>query len=296
MASRTGPNLPLLTTVVLWAYNFTAIKLVYAEVSAPAVTLSRSVLVWFVFAAICLFLREPIRYPQGTVFRFLLQGFLANGIYMVLFMEGMRHTTPANASIIMAMSPVLTNLFSILAGQEHFRWRVVWGTVVALSGVVMAEMAHGVPTGGTLMGNLMILAAASVWAFAVVVMQSVMGSMNPYRALTLALPGALLALIPYGWTATLRQDWTHLSSSVWVNYVHVVALSGGLAFATYYMGMRQIGPGRATLYQFLIPPLAAVLAWVVLGQPVLPAQWAGLGLAILGVWYGSRKENGRAEV
>jgi len=40
---------------------------------------------------------------------------------------------------------------------------------------------------------------------------------------------------------------------------------------------------------FLVPPLAAVLAWVMLGEVMPPLAWSGMALAGVGVVLATRK-------
>lgn len=274
------PNAALAFTVVAWAYNFSAVRLVYGAMSPASLALTRLILVYILFAGYCLATGISLKYPKGTAFKFLLQGFMANGIYMVLFLEGMKRTTPALGSTIMAMAPVFAALLAMGLRAEPFRWQRLAGACVAFAGVAIAERD---PSGlhGTLAGNLMILSAALLWSIALLVMKPLVAEVGPVRALTLALPGAFLALVPVGASDAIHQSW-NFGLPVWLNFAHVALISGGVGFATYYKGVHQIGVVRATMYQFVVPPLAALVAWGVFGQQPGPQFWFGVLFVIGG--------------
>jgi drug/metabolite transporter (DMT)-like permease len=274
--------------VLMWAYNFSAVKIAYREMTPGAVTLTRMVGVWLFFVGLCLWRKIPIRYPAGMRNRYLLQGFLANGLYMIFFMEGMKRTSAAEAAIFMAMSPILTNVFSVLSRQEAFRWQVVYGTVIAFAGVMVTQLGADPHGGGSWLGNLLIFCGAATWATAVIVMRPLLSTTGPILSFTLALPGSLVLLVPVYGAAVVQQDWTSISAVGWTHYVHIVWISGGLAFAAFYRGVEQIGASRATMYQFVVPPLAAFLAWIALGEHLSLYHVLGLAIVLAGVLYGAR--------
>jgi drug/metabolite transporter (DMT)-like permease len=129
-----------------------------------------------------------------------------------------------------------------------------------------------------------ILASSVVWASSVVVMRPVLSEMSPLRTLTLSMPAALLALVPYGARAFLETDFATISVRGWLMFGHVAVLSGVVAFLCFYEGIRQVGASTATLYQFFVPPTTVFFAWMVLGELIQPLQAIGLTVVIVGVW------------
>lgn len=289
------PNLPILFTVVAWAYNFTALKFVYRELSPAAVGLTRSIIVMLLFMAYCAVIKQPISYPKKLVGRLLLQGFLANGVYMVLFLEGIQRTTPAMAAIIMATAPLMTSGLAMGLKLEPFKWQPLYGMFLSLAGVAFAQSDKLHSSADGMLGNLFIFLAAALWAVSVLIMRPILEEMPAIRAVTLVLPGALVALLPYGLLATVHTVWSHLSVPGWLNYAHVAILSGGVAFVTYYKGMQQIGVVRGTAYQFLVPPLAALIAWGFLGMKPSWQLWVGLLLVLVGLYWSSALPAGKTD-
>ncbi|MCX7799410.1 MAG: DMT family transporter [Fimbriimonadales bacterium] len=273
--------------MVCWAFNFVAIKLAYREVSAPAVGFVRTLATYALMVLFVAARREPLGYPRGEAWRFLWMGFVASGAYMVAFLEGMSRTSPAEASILLSTSPLFVMLLSAWAGFERLRSGTLAGAAVAMTGVAMVA-APTAKTPGHLGGNLLILLSSLVWAWGVLLAKPLSEAHSPQRVLMLSLPGALLAIAPYGWSSTVATDWTSLEPlTLWmVGYVAVFA--GGLAFTLFYLGVRQVGPTGAMLHQYAVPPGAALLAWWLLGDPLRPLQLVGMVVTFAGLTWALR--------
>lgn len=276
-------------TVLLWGLNFPAVKVLYRVVDAPAVALCRTLLTALIMVPYCWAVRESLTYPKGYGFRIIAQGFVSLGVYMVLFMEGMRTAPPAVAAIILATAPILTTLAGVLAKQDKFEWRSLGGLIVSFVGAAMVLLGGAEKSEGELLGALLILLSAAVWAVGVVLVRPIMAVASPTRIFTLSMPGSLLVLIPYGLVPSLHTDWTNLSIIDWLVFTHVSVLSGGVAFVTYYLAVNRLGAARTGFYQYFIPPLAAFSSWLVLDAKLHPIQLLGLAVVLAGVIAGTRR-------
>lgn len=279
---------PLLFTVTAWGFNFVALKFVYREFSPAATSLIRFVITIVAMGAICLFLREPLKYPKGDSLRILWLGFVAMGVYMVLFLEGLNYTTPADSAIILSTSPVFTYFFAIAAKQEEFRVCALLGSLVAFVGVSVVVLGAGNETNGSLLGNSITLASSIVWAYSAVVSRPLTQRYTPARVFTLAMPGSLPILIPYGLLPALSVDYMSVAPITWAMMFHVAVLSGALGFTGFYVGVRQVGAAGAMLYQFLAPPLAMICAAIFLGAHIGILQVMGFVLVVIGVVWATR--------
>lgn len=285
--ARFLPNLPLSFTVLVWAYNFTAVKLVYRHVPPDALAVGRSILVTFGMLAYCLVTKHSLEVAPEHRVKLVINGFFAYGVYMVCFLEGIRHTTPAISAIILAITPVLAGLISMAFKQESFRPMAVVGAVIAFCGVALAEMDRQLTGSSTLLGNMLTLLGAITWACTLVYIKPVVAAVGPLRTVAIGLPVGLIALLPYGFRSVTEQKWTSFGTEFWANFLHVSLISGGVGFVTYYRGMNKIGVVRGSMYQFFVPPCAVVIAWMLLGQQPGALFWTGLVVVLAGVWLGS---------
>ncbi|MBS1704993.1 MAG: DMT family transporter [Armatimonadetes bacterium] len=281
------PNFAMSVVVILWSYNYIALKFVYTQISPPAVALVRWIVTVAFFYIVAKAAKQDLTYPPGERSRYLLGGFLAFGLYMVLFLWGMNLTSPTEAAILLTTSPIWVQIFMALAKVENLRRETVAGAVIAFIGSVLVISGSGAADRGSLIGNVMVGVSAMVWAWSVMVMRTAIPMRPQLANFALALPGAGLALIPFGLTASIQQNWSGISPMVWLNFGHVIFLSGGVAMPLYYRGIEEVGPTQASLYQLLTPSVAALMQLLILKHPVTALQWVGIVVVFIGVMYGN---------
>jgi len=270
--------------MLIWGFNFVALKLALLQFGAPASALVRAVLMYGVLLVLCRMGKMSLRYPPGTFWRISLQGFLAMGLYMVFFVSGMRTSTPAEGAIILGCGPVFTLLLAACVGQERFRLSILWGTLLAFAGVGLVVYASPTAhTGGAIQGNLLLLVSAVIWAAATVVSRPIVRDMHPLRMLTLSMPAGLVALLPYGLMDTIHTPWSQLNAtSIWMMLYFSLA-AGVVGFVLFYRGVQEVGASGAMLYQYLVSPIAALSGFLFMGIPMAPLQFVGLIVVLSGV-------------
>jgi drug/metabolite transporter (DMT)-like permease len=200
----------------------------------------------------------------------------------------MRGSGSAEGAIILATAPVFTTIFAVLYKQEEFSVGTLFGAVVAFAGTVLVILGGGAVSHGHLIANLLILVSSVVWAYGAVLMRPLLAKYSPTQALTLSMPGALLALIPYGLIPTLHMDWSAMTPLAWSMLAYISVLAGVVGFLGFYAGVRQIGAARAMMYQYFVSPTTAVFAYLVFGKALTLSQSVGLVIVITGVALASR--------
>lgn len=285
---KARPNGPLMWMVLFWGFNFVAVKVLYKEMSPPAVSIYRWLVMYGLLIGICRVRRLSLVPKREDWPLILLVGAICMGAYMVLFLEGMSKTTSSEGAIMLATSPILTYLFSCLRKHEPFSGGALIGAIIAFIGVGTVILGGSAAGHGSLMGNLTVLLSAVVWAVGAVVMKPLVSKYDPTQLLTISMPGALPILIPYGLMATVNTDLSRISPTAWFMFGTVAVLSGVVAFACFYAGIRKIGAPAATLYQYFVPPTAVFFGWVVLKVVPTPMQLSGLLIVLGGVAYAGR--------
>lgn len=280
-------NLPLVITMLCWGFNFVSMKLVYKQVPPDAVALVRWIPMWICLAVWAKWRFGRIWVDKDDLLRCLFVGFLSMGLYMALFLHGLKGTTPSEAAILLATVPILTPIIAVLFRQEKANGWAMVGAVVAFSGVGLLMSGGDQKLHGSLIANVMVLASAVVWALSTAIARPLLGKYPAGLVLTSSLPGALPLLLVMGTRAALEVNWGGLETYVWWNLAQVVFASGVVAFLMYYLGIAQIGPSAATMYQFVVPPLSSLFAYAVFGTILAPLQWVGFAVVLAGVAFGS---------
>jgi drug/metabolite transporter (DMT)-like permease len=285
LPALTVTDLLLLLMALIWGVNYVVVKFAtgaFAPLAFNAVRVGLAALVLCVVVA-----ASGHAWPRGRDWLALLGlGTLGNGLYQILFIEGIARTRAGDAALLIAASPALMAIFGWLRGSERTGPRGVVGILLSLAGiglVVFGDQASGTVGSATLLGDALILAACVCWSIYSVLVKPYTERIDgvPLSAVTMvggAIPMLLVAL-----PSLARTQWTAVSLDAWsaVGYSSLVALVVGYLF--WYRGVKVLGPTRAAMYSNLQPVVALLVAWAILGErPQLP-QLAGAACIMAGL-------------
>lgn len=289
MASSAPPlsksDLGMLVVALIWGANFSANK--FALVSVPPLAFSAvrfliaSGLLWTVVAV--LKPGQPI--PAGTAWRLAGLGLIGNTAYQAALMAGLVTTTATNAALILGAMPVAVAVLGTVSGVERTSPRLWLGIVVASIGVVLVIAARGLDfSSATLRGDLLALAACLCWSVFTVGVRQVGRNANPLRVVLLTTLGGTPVLVLLAWRDLVRIDWLQLGTPTWFALLYSAVLAIVVAYAIWSVAVQRIGGNRTALYNCIVPVVAALVAWVVLGERPLPVQGVGAFLVFAGVF------------
>ncbi len=283
------PNVYLLITVLSWGLNFVAIREIYKQLSPPAMALTRFLVMWGGLALVCLWRKESLRYPKEDKWRLLWLGFTSMGIYMVLFLEGMRGSAATEGSILLQTAPIFTALLAAGFSIERFSAIALIGAVIAFTGsglvIYGGAAGHGE---NKLYANVLVVVSALCWAYCVTIMRPLLMKYSPLRVLTLSMLGGLPVMLIYGVVPAFQAHWAQIDLYGWAMFFHFAVISGIGAFLCFYQGVRQVGSSGATLYQYLVPPTTMAFALLISHEKPGLLQVAGLVVVLAGVAFATR--------
>ena len=125
------PHPALVFVVLAWGLNFSIIKVILDEVQPSVAALTRYLAMLPLLYVMARLMKVPLKYPEGQMWRYLFAGFMANGVYMVFFLEGMRTAGAIQGAIVIATMPIWIALFAILKGQAKFSNHLAIGKSVS---------------------------------------------------------------------------------------------------------------------------------------------------------------------
>lgn len=215
-----------------------------------------------------------------------LLGITAN---QLLFIEGLSRTTAAHSAILIALLPVHVLILSALAGQERITVAKVAGVAIAFAGVVAVASEKGLgAAGATLTGDLLTLCAGLAFAGYTVAGRPVLRDLGPLRTTALSfLCGGAAVLVP-GLPAAWRQHWGAVSGTAFAGLAYVLLIATVAAYLLYYFAVDRLDPSKVAAYMYLQPLVAAVVAFVLRGEPLSGQFLAGGGLILAGVMAAER--------
>lgn len=281
----------LIATAVMWGINIPLAK--YAVGLLDPLVFNAARLILSVVVLGCCATIEQLWRGQGrTPFtaprcwrsvRFWTYALLTGLCYQLLFIVAITRTTAANSALLLSTMPMWTALLSLIVLRERLP-RITWiGLAVTFIGTVFVVTAReAVDFSATfLLGNLLMMSAALTWAAGTVISRPLLERISP---LQLAFFSSLLTTpvhvgiawnhFPQAWPALLT--WQML---LIVGYSG--ALSTGLAYVTWHIGVRRLGGSHAAVYQNVVTLVAVLGGWIALRETPLTVQIIG-GVFIIG--------------
>lgn len=273
--------------VALWAGGFTAVAaaLPFAE------PLTLQVLRYAVVVAALLPAWAVLRpaWPGAATLRHLLrQGLVIQFGYFACTNLAMGHgMSPAGLALVVALQPILVAMLSARVTGEAVPVGTWAGLGLAFCGVALVVVSGSAVAADDWLGLAFSgLALAAMTAGALMERRAgqpchpVLSNLVLYTVgLTASLPlAAALESMTVRWEAPLFWGLGYL----------VVANS--LIATTLLLAMLRAGEAaRVSALFFLVPPLAALIGWLLLGREVAPLAWVGMALAALGVVLARRR-------
>jgi len=272
----------LLTTVVVWALNFTVTRYALTHGWHPlAYSSLRYSAGALLFAGLTYGMERTFR--VGGRRDLLLLG-LAAALGVVLnqlaYVYAIKLTTATTVALILGITPILTGVVAFAVGLERLPLRFWVAGVVSFGGVALvAAGSAGAAVKLHVLGDLLAVATAATWAAYSVLIAPLMRRYSPYRISAVVLVAGSLPLLLLGARQIADQDFAALGGLAWAAIVFATLGPLVLTNVLWFRAVASVGPSRATLFANVQPFIAAVIAMLVLAERLAPLQVAG-GFAI----------------
>jgi drug/metabolite transporter (DMT)-like permease len=281
----------LLMMATIWGMNFSVVKYATGVLPPLAFNSARVTL-----AAVTLFLvvramRRPMP-ARRVVLRLLALGVLGNGLYQVLFVEGVARTRAGDAALILASSPAFIGVIGHLRGSERMTRRGAAGIALSILGIALVVIGGGRSGGGdaTLLGGALVLLAALSWSVYTVLLQPYTASVDALALAAITMVGGVPFLLLASASAIGATTWGEVTPMAWGAVLYSGLLALVVAYLCWNRGVRVIGPTRTAMFGNLQPAIALVVAWATLGER--PRIWQLVGAAAIfgGILFSRRRE------
>ncbi|KFN49526.1 DMT family transporter [Arenimonas composti] len=271
-----------LVTAACWATLPVALKITLQQVDAYTLTWFR-----FVFAAGIMLawlgargglggFRDLAR-RQWWLLAIAAAGLIAN---YVLYLLGVQYTSPANAQLLIQLAPLLMALGGVVVFAEAFnRWQ--WtGLALIVGGLAMFFVEQlrlpGEAGGHYLLGSLLVIAAAIVWAVYALAQKQLLLRLSSPAILVAIYVVASIVLLPFAAPAALlRLDGLHWGLLLFC------ALNTLVAYGAFAEALAHWQASRVSAVLALTPLLC--LGFAALVHALWPAAIAAERIGVIGL-------------
>lgn len=269
--------------VLLWSGGYTPVRIAVEDCPPLLLLALRYGGVLLLLVPAYLVVRPPLPRSPREWFHLAFVGLLIQGIYFGLCNFAIqRGASAAGLAIVLAMQPILVALAVPRFAGEAVGRNVWAGLLLGLAGAVVVVLAKSSLGGATAAGiaialiALLFITAGTLWEkrFGVTQHPIVANIVQCGIAGALALAAAA-AVEPF----EVRWTWPLFWSLAYL------VIANSIVAMTLLLAMVRYGQAtKASALFFLVPPVSALIAWLILGEPLSPVTWVGMAVAGFGVW------------
>jgi drug/metabolite transporter (DMT)-like permease len=274
--------------MVVWGVNFAITKVVLAELGVwPFLFIRFLAMTLFGFALLLAVTRRHFAktWPaRADLPRFAAAGLVGHTVHVSLVMWGIDLSTAFSSSLVLTSSPLWTLLILALLGAEKLGRRQLVGTLAAFAGIVVFlsdKFVGGFALAGV--GDLVLLFAASLFSLYTVISKPLVERYGPLNVMCYSLlfgaPPLVLATLP----AFIGAPLDSIGAGVWFGVFWAIAISSFLGWIAWAWVNSVRGLARSAPLQYLMPPIAGLVAWWTLGETFTWLKVAGAVIAMAGI-------------
>lgn len=277
----------LVGTVLIWAVNFSVVKLVLEDLDPFAFNSIRLIGASLILLALARLVPGPGILPEHRL-RFLGLALVGHTSYQLLFISGIDETSAANAAILLGLTPVFVAIMSVVFSVERASSHVWIGIALSVVGVYLV-LHDSSRIGGSSRGDWLTLAAALCWSTYTVAGQPIVSRYGLFKTNAYTMSIGTLFFLPIGMPALVSIVPESIPATAWWGTTYSFLFALVVAYCFWYFAVSRIGPTQTAIYSNLMPVAALTVAHLWLGEPIGTLQLTGAFTILLGIYLVRRR-------
>ncbi len=275
----------MLASVVAWGVNFPVAKTVLNEMQPMVFSATRYLAASAFLFMILIIRRESMAITFKEAVQLMGLGLLGITLFQGFWAFGLSMTLASKASIFIATTPIFGALVAGFTGQ----WPSIkaWiGILLSIFGIVVLvnnSLTHIDLGGGTLIGDMLVLFGAIIWAIYTAASGPMILKRGAFVVLAWGMFFGSLFLMIFALPGIIEHNWKAMSSTAWLSWFFSTIIGSAFAFVWYYQGFARLGITRAMVYTYLIPVVAVITSVSFFGETLSIIQFGGAVIVLLGI-------------
>lgn len=215
---------------------------------------------------------------------FFILGALNMPINQLLFIWGVRYTTPANASLAYALTPAFVLIIAVMFLGEKLTKRKLFGIIIAMLGTIIVLFEKGLAFGSEqFLGNIMVLLASISWAIYTSLGKKYAMKYGGIFSTGVSMFTGLLLYIPIVMLLPFDITPSNYDASIWFQLFYLGVITSGLGYALWYFALTKMEASKLAVFNNIQPVLTTIMAFFLFNT--LPSEFFMIGaiIAICGV-------------
>lgn len=204
------------------------------------------------------------------------------GANWVLLFEAYKYTDVSIATLCYYLAPVFIVLLSPLILKERLNLQKVVGIVLALSGMVLVSGVISGAEGGSLIGVILGIGAALLYATVVFINKRIK-DVSAYDRTITQFAISMIITLPYTlFTETVTKEMFNFPAILLILAVGIIHT--GVAYVMYFSSLKDVKAHTAAIFSYIDPILALILAFAILGERLGALEIVGAILVLSGAF------------
>ncbi len=272
----------LITAVILWGGSFSAMRTILAELEPMSVMGLRMVLASLFILPFMTRIKPPAGWTRDIPVLIPMVLFQPC-LYFLLESNALRFTTSSQAGVISSFVPLFVTVGAWFVLKEPLSPKGISGLFLSITGVVLLTLLNsGSSAGGNLiLGNTMETGAMVCAAANMLIIKKLSSRYNPWTLTMMqCFAGALFFSPGIG---LLLETGLDLRGGNLLILLYLGAPVSLGAFGLYNFGMSRMAASGASVFINLVPVVAVISGWILLGETLTFLQILASAAVLLGV-------------
>ena len=267
----------------MWSTGYVAAKFGLGYIEPMTFLALRFACIVAIMAVLFAVIRPPLPKSNNEWMHLFIVGFMLQAMYFgMCYMSFTAGLSVGTLALILAMQPIIVGLVAPRWNNEFVGWQCWAGLFLGLAGAVLVIVARSEIAPPSAMGILFAflglcgITGGTLWEKRFGVPQ------HPVTSNLVGFTAGLVGVAPFMIAfETMEIVWTWQLA---VSLVYLIIASSLIAVGLLLAMIRAGEVSKVSALFFLVPPMAAAFAWIVLDEVMPPLAWLGMLIAGLGVF------------
>lgn len=275
---RAGPAIFLL----LWSLGFPIAKIGTSYVDPIFFLTLRYALVLAVLAPLVLWLRPPLPTRRIDWVHLAVVGFLIQTVYFGLCYTAFALGASAGTvALVVSLQPVLVALLAPALVGEFIGLRRWIGFALGFAGALIVILGRSTIEATSLLGLACAVGGLLGMTMATLYEKRFGVTQHPVTSNAIQYATGLITTLPLAFAfGSLQVTW---SGELLAALAYLVIGNSLIAITLLLAMIRRGEASRVSALFYLVPPCAALLSWLMIGEEMPPLAWVGMAVAAVGV-------------
>ena len=270
--------------ILVWGISFLNTRvLLDAGLTPTEIFVARFTIAYLSLLIVCRFKVKYCGWRDELLF--VVCGVAGGSAYFIAENTALELTLISDVAVLVCTAPLTTALMgAIFYRDERITLLTGVGMVIAFIGSVMLAMKNGLVWGDSVVGDLLALLAAFVWAFYSMALKRLNRTYTTLFITRKLFFYGILSALPLLALEDNHLDWNVLRQpAVWGNLLYLGLICSLAAYFIWGITVKRIGAVRASNYFYLSPIISMIAAAIWFGERTNAVAYIGCVLILAGV-------------